>query len=92
VCRTKREVPEQRNRAVKCSSPDWIFTQETTMTEPRDDKQQADGNDANTERYGDPSRDLDIRPEDVDHVKGGALPRRIEEDPCQGGQISKKLG
>ena len=59
------------------------------MTDPRDEGQQADGSDANTELQGDPSRDLDIRPEDVDQVKGGALPRR--EDPCQGGEISPKL-
>jgi hypothetical protein len=59
------------------------------MTEPRREYQQADGNDVNTELHGDPSRDLDIRPEDVDQVKGGALPRR--EDPCQGGEYSKKL-
>ena len=59
------------------------------MTDPRKDEQQADGSDANTGYQGDPSRDLDIRPEDVDQVKGGALPRR--EDPCAGGEISKKL-
>jgi hypothetical protein len=59
------------------------------MTDPRSEGQQADGSDANTELQSDPSRDLDIRPEDVDQVKGGALPRR--EDPCAGGEYSKKL-
>ena len=59
------------------------------MTDPRDDKQQADGNDVNPEFHGDPSKDLDIRPEDVDQVKGGALPRR--GDPCDGGEYSKQL-
>ena len=55
------------------------------MTDPRNEDQQADGSDENTELAGDPSRDLDIRPEDVDQVKGGALPRRVG-DPCDGGE------
>lgn len=60
------------------------------MTEPRKDYQEADGNEVNnTELYGDANRDLDIRPEDVDQVKGG---RKRQEDPCAGGEISKKLG
>ena len=37
------------------------------MTDPRDEGQQADGSDPNTELQGDPSKDLDIRPEDVEH-------------------------
>jgi hypothetical protein len=59
------------------------------MTDPRNDKRQADGNDVNTELHGDPSRDLDIRPEDIEQVKGGAKPR--PGDPCDGGERSKKL-
>jgi hypothetical protein len=34
----------------------------------------------------DVSRDLEARKEDIDKVKGGRL-----EDPCAGGQISKKI-
>ena len=60
------------------------------MTDPRSEGQQADGSDANTQLQSDPSRDLDIRPEDIDHVKGGAKPKT--GDPCDGGEISTKLG
>jgi hypothetical protein len=59
------------------------------MTEPRKEYQQAEYSDVNTELHGDPSRDLEIRPEDIDQVKGG---RKRSEDPCAGGEIAKKLG
>jgi len=55
------------------------------MTDPRSEGQQADGSDTNPDLQVDPSKDLDIRPEDVDQVKGGALPRRVG-DPCDGGE------
>jgi hypothetical protein len=58
------------------------------MTDPRNDKQQADGTEVNTELHGDPIEELDIRPEDIDQVKGGA---RRAGDPCDGGEISSKL-
>jgi hypothetical protein len=58
------------------------------MPEPKK-YQQADGIEVNTEAHGDPIEELDIRPEDIDQVKGGA--RRLG-DPCDGGEIAKKLG
>lgn len=58
------------------------------MSDPREQNRQADPRDVNKEAHTDPSRDLEIRPEDVDFVKGGA---RRSEDPCQGGERSKKL-
>jgi hypothetical protein len=60
------------------------------MTDPRKDYQQYDANDVNTELHGDPTKDLEIRPEDIDQVKGGRA--RLSSDPCEGGEISKKLG
>lgn len=59
------------------------------MTDPRKD-QQADGIDSNPEAHGDPNQDLDLRDQDIDQVKGGRA--RLSSDPCEGGEIAKKLG
>jgi hypothetical protein len=57
------------------------------MTDPREQKEPMKGDEAfgskNAER--DPIKELDVHPDDADKVKGGRL-----EDPCQGGEISKR--
>ena len=58
------------------------------MPDPRDYNQQADQGTSDDAQRDQQFGDLEVRPEDVDQVKGG---RARAGDPCDGGEVTKKL-
>ncbi len=58
------------------------------MSDPHDDKQEPkpDQQFSSSPDEQNSMDELDVRAEDADKVKGGR-----QEDPCAGGQVSKKL-